>query len=126
MTDIPGYVYYEEDCFIHLRNPYIPLEVDNPTMQQEYQRNLTGEGRDQREEKCKIVWKALEKLLRRKKLSKAEQEDFDQYYEMLCSDLSRERQRIGGDWAVAGVIISKHHRDIIRYDHSITIRPSPG
>ena len=29
-----GYVYYEADCFGGLKNPYVPLNVDNPTMAQ--------------------------------------------------------------------------------------------
>ena len=29
-----GYVYYEADCFGMLKNPYIPLDVENPSMYQ--------------------------------------------------------------------------------------------
>ena len=28
-----GFVYYEGDCFTHLSNPYIPMDIENPTMQ---------------------------------------------------------------------------------------------
>merc|ERR1719471_2519858 len=45
-----GFVYYEMDCFFALRNPYIPPVGDNPTMLSEEQRNLTGEGREEREQ----------------------------------------------------------------------------
>ena len=46
-----GYVYYEVDCFGGARNPYIPLDVPNPTMVQECQRPLIGEGREERKAK---------------------------------------------------------------------------
>ena len=29
-----GYVYYEADCFTRLCNPYVPLNVDNPSLAQ--------------------------------------------------------------------------------------------
>ena len=116
-----GFVYYEEDCFHHLRNPYIPLEAENPTMQQEYQRNLTGEGREERQEVCKKSGEAFEKLLRKQKLSKTEKEYFEKNYHLLCGDIARERQRIGGDWAIAGVILTKHDRDLIRSDWLVSL-----
>lgn len=28
------YVYYEADCFSALKNPFVPLNVDNPSMAQ--------------------------------------------------------------------------------------------
>ena len=113
-----GYVYYEEDCFHRLRNPYIPLQVDHPTMQQEYQRNLAGEGREQREEVCQIVNKYFDKLFNKKKVSEADDKDLEEYYKCLCGDIARERKRIGGDWAVAGVLLTRHHRDLVRSDTS--------
>ena len=85
-------------------------------MEQEYQRNLTGEGRHERQEVCKKSTEAFEKLLKKQKLSKTEEEYFDKHYTLLCEDIARERQRIGGDWAIAGVILTKHDRDLIRSD----------
>ena len=37
-----GFVYYEVDCFLHLKNPYVPLTASNPTMAQTRQKILTG------------------------------------------------------------------------------------
>ena len=116
LARLRGFVYYEEDCFHQLRNPYIPLSAENPTMEQEYQRNLTGQGREEREQVCKKSGQAFEKLLKNQKLSKIEEEYFDQQYNLLCGDISRERLRIGGDWVIAGVLLTKHHRDLIRSD----------
>ena len=85
-------------------------------MEQEYQRNLTGQGREEREQVCKKSGAAFEKLLQKQKLSKTEEEYFDKHYNLLCGDIARERLRIGGDWAIAGVILTKHDRDLIRSD----------
>merc|ERR1719350_1330871 len=43
-----GFVYYEADCFFGLRNPYIPPDVENPTLATRMQRKLIGEGADER------------------------------------------------------------------------------
>merc|ERR1719219_1703015 len=39
-----GYVYYEADCFGACRNPYVPLDAENPSMAQMYQKPLRGQG----------------------------------------------------------------------------------
>ena len=43
-----GYVYYEGDCFFRLRNPYIPPNVENPSLAATKQRRLVGEGTKER------------------------------------------------------------------------------
>merc|ERR1719412_3248094 len=43
-----GFVYYEGDCFSQLRNPYIPPDVENPSLAAAKQRKLVGEGRKER------------------------------------------------------------------------------
>ena len=113
-----GFVYYEADCFGSLRNPYIPLEVDNPTMQQESQRNLTGEGREERKQIFKQFGKAAKKKLHPFRFATSEDEaKMAKGYEALCRDISSERRRIGGDWAIAGFILGKKHRDLVRSIH---------
>ena len=37
-----GYVYYEGDCFNSLKNPFIDLNADDPTMAQVKQKTLKG------------------------------------------------------------------------------------
>ena len=37
-----GYVYYEADCFGLMKNPFIDLNVDNPSMAQMTQKKLKG------------------------------------------------------------------------------------
>ena len=38
------------DCFWFLKNPYIPLDVSDPTMAVEAQNDLVGDGREERKE----------------------------------------------------------------------------
>ena len=55
-----GYVYYEGDCFLHLKNPYIPPDVENPSSAPSKQKKLDGEGKAERE---KIVWRVGEQYM---------------------------------------------------------------
>merc|ERR1711971_226992 len=43
-----GYVYYEGDCFFQLRNPYIPADMENPSLAASKQRKLVGTGAKER------------------------------------------------------------------------------
>ena len=37
-----GFVYYEADCFGMLKNPYVPLDIDNPSVSTMKQKSLIG------------------------------------------------------------------------------------
>ena len=37
-----GFVYYEADCFLHLKNPFISLQAPNPSMAQIKQKIMKG------------------------------------------------------------------------------------
>ena len=37
-----GYVYYEADCFDKIKNPYVPLDAEDPSMAQIKQKPLKG------------------------------------------------------------------------------------
>jgi len=106
-----GYVYYEADCFADFRNPYIPPDVENPSMAQMYQKTLKGEGLEERKALLKRTMGFFEQLM--------SGEDYDtetakEYYEGMCEDIRKERERIGGDWAIAAVTFSRELRDLIR------------
>ena len=59
-----GFVYYEADCFFGLRNPYIPPNVENPTMAQGKQRKLVGDGMAERKQNMEEIWKIWTAVLR--------------------------------------------------------------
>ena len=107
-----GYVYYEGDCFFQLRNPYIPADVENPSLAAAKQRKLVGEGVKERRaiiDKGTEVFQA--KLAGKKEFKIADQEAA---YRELCKDIARERARIGGDWAIAALLDSRSIRDFVR------------
>ena len=84
-------------------------------MYQENQRNLTGEGREERENACKDSGNAFDKMWKFwKKLNKEDYDSLEKFYKLLCEDISSQRTRVGGDWAMAGYVIYKDHRDLIR------------
>ena len=39
---------------------------------------------------------------------------YKDYYLLMCQDIQREKERLGGDWAVAQCIIRRDMRDFIR------------
>ena len=98
-----------------MRNPFIPLDVKNPTIYQEHQRNLTGEGREEREDACEDYGKAFDKMWKFwKKLNKEDYDSIEKFYKLLCEDISSQRTRVGGDWVAAGALNKKYERDLIR------------
>jgi len=111
LCKLHGYVYYESDCFDGCKNPYIPPDVENPSMAQLMQRPLKGEGLEERKKICKRTLEIFMNMMTGKDYDK---EGLQDYYGALCEDISRERKRIGGDWAIAGVALTQEHRDFIR------------
>jgi len=106
-----GYVYYESDCFYSCRNPYIPLDVAEPSLAQMKQASLKGEGLKERQEANKSGSKMFEDLMAGKKI---DNEIAKGLYGAMCDDIKRERERIGGDWAVAGFVMNRELRDFMR------------
>jgi len=106
-----GYVYYEGDCFTSCRNPYIPGEVPDPSMAQVNQRPLKGEGLAERSKICK---KANDMVMGVYKGEEFNSKIMKEYYNAMCADILSERKRIGGDWAIAAVTLTREMRDHIR------------
>ena len=100
-----------------LRNPYIPLDVPNPTMAQDSQRHLTGEGLEERKAKQEKIDKCWQKLLFKKEpFTEDDWFAIDDMYDCLAEDIRREKMRIGGDWVVAGCLHSSRERALVRYE----------
>ena len=83
-------------------------------MLQHAQRNLTGEGREERRRVIEDYNKPAEKIGKMEKLTGEDEEKIQLGFEAICGDISRERARIGGDWAVAWVVPRKEDRDLVR------------
>ena len=110
-----GFVYFEGDCFTSVRNPYIPLDVDNPTLAQVGQKQLTGEGVEKRREVVKGVAKFFRTLAWHGEHISLEEDVWETFYKHLCEEIIKERRRIGGDWVVASAVIrNKKWRQYVR------------
>lgn len=106
-----GYVYYEADCFSQARNPYIPPDVPDPSMAQIHQKPLKREGVKERLGAIKLAEKFFGDMMAGQSYDKLIAE---QFYDHMCQDIIKERKRIGGDWAIAAVTLTRHLRDFIR------------
>ena len=107
-----GYVYYEADCFTQLKNPYIPLDTDNPSLAQVRQKPLRGPGAAERKLLYSVANDCFGAIMAGQQHDQAA---FLTVYEAMAEDIRRERARIGGDWAVANVVISREIRDRMRW-----------
>ena len=106
-----GYVYYEGDCFFGLRNPYIPPDVENPSLAQAKQRKLVGEGDVERKKMVEGVTTQYKAMM---KGDAWDSEVLDEGMREMFRDIAKERARLGGDWAIAGVLFSSKMREIAR------------
>ena len=106
-----GYVYYEADCFASMKNPYIDLYVENPSMAQIKQKNLKGPGADVRLE---MLGKTTDMWLDIMAGKDCDREIMRMYYAAMAEDVGSEKKRIGGDFAIAHVILNKEIRDKMR------------
>ena len=107
-----GYVYYEGDCFFQLRNPYIPADVEKPSLAAAKQRKLVGEGVKERRA---IIDKSTEVFQAKLTGKEFKMGDQEAAYRELCKDIARQRARIGGDWAIAALLDSRSIRDFVRW-----------
>ena len=106
-----GYVYYEADCFGSIRNPFVPLEAEDPSMAQFKQKNLRGPGLEERKaaiDRSKETWT---NCLSGKDY---DAEQMNEYYRAMALDIARQKERIGGHWAVASILVSKGVRSFLR------------
>ena len=106
-----GHVYYEADCFAQLKNPYVPLDAENPSMAQMTQKLLKGPGAKERQEFCKEGQKVFAQLMGGQEYDKVY---FNKYYEVMGEDIKNEKKRIGGDFAIAHVVLKRENRDTLR------------
>ena len=106
-----GYVYYEGDCFFFLKNPFIPLDIAEPSKALRFQRDLRGEELGRRMEVIRNGNTAFWTMQRGENYSR---EDLESFYSALCEDIARQRERMGGDWVIATVIEKRVWRDFIR------------
>ena len=111
-----GFVYYEQDCFNELINPYIPVDGDDDNCYKLTftQKPLVGEQRKTREEIFKNSDDVGRKWWKEEKITEKDLDCVRKYYACLGEDIKYERARIGGDWVVAGCLITHFDRYQVR------------
>ena len=106
-----GYVYYEADCFMSFKNPYVPLDVANPSMAQMYQKVLKGPGMEERKAVVKKCQNVLGDMMAGNDYDK---EIMLEFYRHMAEDIANEKKRIGGDFAIAHVLLTAEMRATMR------------
>ena len=112
-----GFVYYEGDGFTFKLNPYIPLDVKEPGHALEKQKAVKGLSSDDLK-----TFKALGKFFEKDLLKgdTSNQESTFPFYTLFAKDVASEKQKIGGDWAVAQAIPTRKIRDVIKKECNAT------
>ena len=106
-----GYVYYEADAFNLVKNPFNDLETDNPSMHQSKMKILKGPGDKERVALVKKTQEVWGPLMEGKEYDK---DVVMEYYTAMAQDIQKQKERIGGNWAVAHVVFSKDARKVMR------------
>ena len=107
-----GYVYYEADCFGSMKNPYVSLEAADPTMAMVHQKTLKGPGAEERQAMLQRSMTMWGDVMAGKEY---DMELMLEYHEHLALDIKREKQRIGGDFAIATFLLDRATRDHLRW-----------
>ena len=105
-----GYVYYEADCFAYHANPYIPVDVEEPSIAILNQKSLKNIS-STRIDAVNAVGDGFKKLMEGQELDVTNTE---KYYSALCKDIISEKRRIGGNWVVAQAVPTKNLRKHIK------------
>ena len=110
LSKIAGYVYYEADAFGNHVNPYIPPDVDEPSLATGKQKPLKGVPQD----RIDAVNNGMKDFLAMVDGKEFEKKNVDGFYTAMCKDIAAEKKRMGGDWVVAFSVPTKALRDHIR------------
>ena len=111
-----GFVYYEGDGFIFLRNPYIPLDAEEPSLASSKQKRIRGLSKEDL-----VSFSGLEKLaFDLLKGDLTEQEKVFPFFKAMSKDIATEKKKIGGNWAVAFAVPTRKMRDVIKEECNAT------
>ena len=105
-----GYVYLEGDTYLAFVNPYLPLDVEEPSMEQRLQKPLKGYSF----ESMKILLpgvKEWSKIMHFKQYDKQLVTDF---YKEMAKFILKEKNKIGGNWVIAQAVPTRSMRDAIK------------
>ena len=110
LSKMNGYVYFEADAFVFHVNPYLPPDVEEPSLETLKQKPLIGVPQERIDAVKNGMFHSM-------KMIKGEEYDklmLDKYYIELCNYINAEKKRLGGDWIVAHGVPSRTSRDFIK------------
>ena len=112
-----GFVYYEADGFIFLRNPYIPLDAEEPSLATWKQKRIRGMSKE-----YFVAYEGFDKVMDHDmpKGDLTEQEDAFPFFKLMSKDIAKEKKKIGGDWVVAFAVPTRKLRDVIKEECNAT------
>ena len=112
-----GFVYYEGDAFPRMKNPYVPISVDEPSIATANQPSVKGLSKEVISTFSALGKFYLEDL---PKGDISDQELAFPYFIALSQDIASEKAKIGGNWAVAFAAPTRKIRDVIKKECQAT------
>ena len=91
-------------------NPYIPLDAPEPSMAQMDQKCVTGLSK----ETLINIFKGLEAFSKLMEGKEHDAELLKTWYAEMAKDIIKEKNKVGGSWAVAQAVPTRELREVIR------------
>jgi len=110
LGQMAGYVYYEGDCILQGNNPYVPLDAKEPTLAAMQQRRLKGIPKETEH----VIAEGGVHFMEWVEEREYDKEKLEGLFRELCADICKERKRLGGDWAIAFAVPTRHYRDLMK------------
>merc|ERR1719369_106501 len=107
MMEKEGFVYYEGDCFMEFKNPFLP-PGDNTAEEAGLEANNL---KDVPKERLEVVMESGKEW---EKAENGEEYSLEEVYSLMCEDVKKQRTRIGGDWVVVHAVPTRKLRDMIK------------
>ena len=95
---------------MNLLNPYIPLDAPEPSMAQMDQKCVTGFSK----ETLRTIFQGMDEFPKLMELKEYDMDLMKAWYSEMAKDILKEKNKIGGSWAVAQAVPSREFRDCIR------------
>ena len=105
-----GYVYLEGDTYLAFVNPYLPLDVKEPSLEQRLQRPIKGYSF----ESMKILLPGVKEWSKIMHFKEYDNQILIDFYKEMAKFILKEKNKIGGDWVVAQAVPTRSMRDAVK------------
>lgn len=106
------FVFYEADSIMVCLNPFVPNEVENPTMAAFRQKPVKGFGRDFLN--ASSVYRGEFRKMIKGQVDSMDWSNTFPMYKLIAEDIQHQHRRIGGNFVAAGAVPTREIRDLIR------------